>query len=420
MRNSSRALIVLMVVFATSAWGNGLNISGIGSRSAAMGDSYYAVADDYTSVFWCPAALAEVDGPEFNATVLDIIPTATYKYAAININTESIGGQNIFPNASFAQGGLAGGKFGYGFGAYASAGSGAEWDGNDLRPLTGGNYGKWKGSLKVYEFAGGVGYSPHPAVSVGGSFYIDYGLMSTNVPVPLSDTEPVLYGNMSEDLNGLGFSGAVGVKVRPHRAIDLAFTFKPKRTIKLDGTAEILELQQLGMPTSSGLSRDVSLPMELMGGVALKPWHRLLISVGTRYNFWSDAVDRFVSVYDDPAWSAFMSRGGANVKVLNWKNSYMINAGFEFKLNPTIDLRGGTFYDPSPAPDATYDFFIPNCDLTAITGGTGVHFGGFDFDLALEYVKGKERNITVATLNNVPGVHGMTVKVVNFGVTYHL
>ena len=115
-------VVILTVTFAVTALGNGLNISGIGSRSAAMGDSYYAVADDYTAVFWCPAALAEVDGPEFNGTVLDIIPTATYKNAALDINTESTGGQNIFPNASFAHGGLAGGKFGYGFGAYASAG----------------------------------------------------------------------------------------------------------------------------------------------------------------------------------------------------------------------------------------------------------------------------------------------------------
>lgn len=413
------ALVVLFTVtFAVTASGNGLNISGIGSRSAAMGDSYYAVADDYTAIFWCPAALAEVDGAEFNGTVLDIIPTATYKNAALDINTESIGGQNIFPNASFAHGGLAGGKLGYGFGAYASAGSGAKWDGNDLRPLAGGNYGKWEGALKVYEFAGGVGYSPHPAISVGGSFYVDYGLMNTYIPVPISTTPPIIYGNLTEDLTGLGISGAVGVKVRPHRTLDLAFTFKPKRTIKLDGTAEILELQ--GIPTSSGFSREVSLPMELMGGVALKPWQRLIVAVGARYNFWEDAVNRFVAVYDDPYWSSFMSASGGDVKVLNWKNSYMINAGFEFKLNQTIDLRGGTFYDPTPAPDSTYNFFIPNCDLTAITGGTGVHFGGFDFDLALEYVKGKERNITVQTPNNVPGVHGMNVKVVNFGVTYHL
>jgi long-chain fatty acid transport protein len=418
MRRSSVFAMVLTVSLVICAWGNGLNISGIGSRSAAMGDSYYAVADDYTAVFWCPAALTEVDGPEFNGTVLDIIPTATYKKATLNINTESTGGQNIFPNASFAQGGLAGGKFGYGFGAYASAGSGAEWNGNDLMPLAGGNYAKWEGSFKVYEFAGGVGYSPHPAISVGGSFYVDYGLMNTYVPVPLSTMPPIFYGNLTEDLKGFGFSGAVGVKVRPHRTLDLAFTFKPKRTIKLDGTAEILELQE--MPTSSGFSRDVSLPMELMGGVALKPWQRLIVAVGGRYNFWEDAVDRFVAVYDDPTWSGFMSASGGDVKVLNWKNSYMIHAGFEFKLNRTIDLRGGTFYDPTPAPDLTYDFFIPNCDLTAITGGTGVHFGGFDFDLALEYVKGKERNITVPTPNNVPGVHAMTVKVVNFGVTYHL
>src|SRR5512142_3359573 len=40
---------------------------GLGPRAVALGESYAGVADDVSAVYWNPAGLAELDGPEFTA-----------------------------------------------------------------------------------------------------------------------------------------------------------------------------------------------------------------------------------------------------------------------------------------------------------------------------------------------------------------
>ena len=72
---------------------------GVGARAAGMGESFVAVADDGTSIFWNPAGLAALKKNElileYNSWVADI----SYNFGAIAIPTKSAGTFALFVNA---------------------------------------------------------------------------------------------------------------------------------------------------------------------------------------------------------------------------------------------------------------------------------------------------------------------------------
>lgn len=411
-------LVVLTLALAAGAWGNGLSLNGVGTRAHAMGNAYYAIADDYSATYWNPGGLTDVDGIEINGTAMIVNPRATYKLNAFDIDTKSINGftEYLYPNASFAWGGLMGGKFGLGVGGYVPAGMGVIWSGNDLAPLVQGDTSNWSTKIGMFEIAPGAAFAPHPMISIGGAFYIDYVKTEMKFPVPMGQQ---LLGHFSEEASGIGFGGVVGAKIKPHPMFHAGFSFKPKRTITTDGTATIPELSQMGMPTSSGFSRDIRWPMEMMFGAAVMPTNKLTVGAGGRYLFWEDACDRFVATYDDANWQFFMDNTGSDEWVLNWKNTVQFNVGAEYKVHPMFDVRGGYYRDPSPTPDSTYNILLPGCDWNAVTFGTGFHVYKFDFDWVFEYMMGKERHITTQGPHNIMGDHNVNLIFLEFSGTYH-
>lgn len=414
-------LTVIVMLFAAAAWGNGIALNGVGTRASAMGNAYYGIADDYSALYWNPAGLTDIDGMEINGTFMAVYPKASYKYSQANIDTESTNGffKYIFPNGSFAYDGLLGGKMAFGVGAYVPAGMGVVWDGNDLAPLVSGDTTDWETKIGMFEIAPGAAFQLHPMISVGGAFYVDYAMTEMKFTIPMGEQ---FLGHFSEEASGIGFAGVVGVKVKPHPMFHAGFSFKPKRTVTTDGTATIPELSQMQMPSSSGFSRDLRWPMELMFGTAVMPTNKLTIGVGGRYQFWEDACDSFVATYDDEDWQQYMHNAGSDEWVLNWANTFQFNVGAEYKVHPMFDVRGGFYRDPSPGPNSTYKILLPGCDWNVVTFGTGVHVSKLDVNFAFEYLMGKERTITTPTQDNVPrtpGTHNIDMISPNISVTYH-
>jgi long-chain fatty acid transport protein len=418
---------VVGLLLAAVASGNGLSLNGVGTRAIAMGNAYYGIADDYSALYWNPAGLTDIDGIEINGTFTAVYPKATYGFRSawgdVRINTESTNGffKYIFPNGSFAYDGLLGGKMAFGVSTYVPASMGVVWGGNDLAPLVQGDTSDWETKIGMFEIAPGAAFQLHPMISIGGAFYIDYVMTEMKFPVVMGMPPNQVIGHFSEDASGIGYSGVIGVKVKPHPMFHAGFSFKPKRTITTDGTANIPELGQMTppMPTSSGFSRDVRWPMELMFGVAVMPTNKLTIGAGGRYLYWEDACDRFVATYDNPYWQDYMDRAGADEWVLNWENTVQFNVGAEYRVHPMFDVRGGYYRDPSPAPNSTYTILLPGCDWNAITFGTGAHVSKLDINFAFEYLMGKERNVNTWTADNMLGEHNINTMSLNISVTYH-
>jgi len=401
--------ISLFLLLTVSAFGNGIQLNGVGTRANSMGNAYTAIADDTTALFWNPAGLGDINGKIVSGGVTGVWPIGGYANSQMGLDIESSNSIFPFPTAGFVCGGLMDGKLSFGVAAYVPAGIGIEYDAADVAGFNPGVSINWKSKIGMFEFAPGVAYTPIPQLSIGAAFYLDYVMMDMWRGVPLGGGN---YGSYKEDSTGITYSGVVGVKVRPVDMLSFGVVFKPKRTVTMSGTAEIPEVAAM-MSTTSNFDREVSWPMEMRGGAAVNPIPGLTFAVDARYIFWEDAADVLTAVYEDANWAAAMSLGDGEKFVLTWEDTLCFNVGTEYQINPMIAVRGGYYYEKAPGPDSTHTILLPGNDMNAVTGGAGITVDRFDINVSCEYVMGKDRDVEpypdAQNPDNMAGTHTLNM-----------
>jgi long-chain fatty acid transport protein len=127
----------------------------------------------------------------------------------------------------------------------------------------------------------------------------------------------------------------------------------------------------------------------------------------------------------DPYWSLFMEASGENKMHLEWEDALQIRFGAEYMLRENLALRGGYYYDPSPATDKTMNFLLPNYTFNVFTLGLGYSLNGLVIDLGFEFLSAKERDVPYAKwlldpdfANAQPGTYDMSIVVPNISVSY--
>jgi long-chain fatty acid transport protein len=398
-KKSSILSLILAIAAAGTVLANGISLNNIGPRALGMSGAFVAIADDYTAVYWNPAGCSQLKGLTIGAFATDLIPMGTYKFDAAGIDAKTKTNHYISPNiAGYLQ--LLTGDLCVGLGAYVPAGLGAEWDGNDLKNLSGGKAFDWNSKIAVFSITPVVSYKLMPNLYFGAALNMYYGMMDMARPTM---TPPfTTYSQYTEESNGLGFGFSAGLLYKPNDMLSVGFSFKTKATITMEGTAKNTALAVLNKEETD-FSRDMSWPMWIAGGVAFKPFKGLTIAADVDFSQWSDAADYLYADYTD--W------GKKDTMHLEWEDAMQFRVGIEYMLDENITLRAGFYTDPAPAPDNTLTILLPNISYNGITVGVGYDLGNLFFDIGFEYLMGTEREITIAntTKYNMPGIQNMNI-----------
>ncbi len=412
-------LISLALVFALSAstFANGLSLNSVGSRALGMGGAFVGLANDATALYWNPAGLA---GQQSSILVFgsDVMPAATYKNAAYGVDATMKSNHYISPNA-FINYNM--GKLSLAFGVYVPAGLGAEWDGSELLPMTGGaGPFDWMSKIGVINFSPGIAYQVTDQFSVGLAVNIYYAMFDLKRPNMIdSDRNDTLdtYVQYSETSTGLGFGATIGLKYDINKMFSLGATFRTSTSVTMNGTGELV-----GTGMKSDFERDVTWPMWVAGGVAFNPKENITVTLDAQYSNWS-ALDKLTADYKNWPDGVFN---------LNWANATQIRAGFEHFINDSFGYRVGYYYDPAPAPDETVNILFPSSTNHAATIGASYKTGSFCFTGAFEHLFGAEREIAPHVPanapetvygklpENMPGIHQMDINAFSLGITYFL
>jgi len=399
MKKGLLVLFLISIFAVSSLFANGLSLNSIGARALGMGGAMVGLADDPTAIYWNPAGLAGQNSSLY-AFGTDIIPFGTYKFAPYGIDAKTKTNHYASPNlfANYSMGNLA-----FGLGIFVPAGLGAEYNGDDLKILTHGTSLKWMAKIGVIDIAPAISYKINDMFSLGLAGNIFYGMFDFDKPYKVNDTTYVQY---TESSTGIGYGVTLGALCKFSDAFQFGLSVRTKVNVDMSGDAENNAFAGTPISTKSKFDREVAWPLWAAFGIAVTPMENLTITADAQYSQWEKSEDTFVTKFKNEQWIAYGA--GRDTTYLEWENCTQIRFGAEYMASEKLALRAGYYYDPAPAPDETLTILFPSSTNNVITGGFTYYINKINIDFGLEYLMGKERDVTITT-HNMPGKHKLDI-----------
>jgi long-chain fatty acid transport protein len=423
MKSKLLALFLIVGLISFEVLPNGLSLNSVGPRAFGMGGAFVGYAKDYSAIYWNPAGLTQMQKNFIGVFATDVIPSATYKYnpsPTVNIDAKSKSNHYISPNLMANWHCMLSDKLTIGIGIYVPAGLGVEWDGNEVKALSGGYVVEWMSKIAAINFSPVVAFKVNDQLSFGAALNIFYGMFDTKRLGGIAGGKAYQY---SESSDGLGFGVTLGALYKPSKMFSVGASFRTKTSVKMEGEAEnpyMALIPGLGAPAKSDFKRDVAWPMWIAGGIAFYPTPKLVITADVQFSQWSESENEFTTEFTDAKWKQAIAPP-ANKFILKWKDATQIRFGAEYTMQDNFWLRGGFYIDPAPAPDETYNFLFPNISYTGITVGTSYLIKNIMIDFGAEYLIGKERDINPNpnTYGAMKGKHNMNIIAISLGFGYY-
>ena len=412
-------VILALLVLASLAAANGLNLNGLGTRAQAMGGAFVGIADDFSAVFWNPAGAASFRRTTFGFYAVDLIPRATYAQGPITLVVPELEAKT---DLSHYVGGLAAyykplsERVVVGLGIGTPSGLGTKWNGDDLVDLSGGTPFDWSSKIGVFSVSPLVALRLSDRLSVGATLNVNLGTFNLKRPGGDADLGegPVPLGQYEEQMTGWGFGATFGVLAKPVDKLSIGLTVRTPSTVSFKGSAQLSYLSLYDLPDSSDLTRKMTWPLWIAGGVSFRPVDRLLLSADVHWTQWSK-LDRITTEYLEETWAMFMLEGGIDSFPLYWKNATQLRFGAEYSMNASTVLRAGYYNDPAPGPFATMNLLLPTHTYDAFSVGLGKTIGDLRLDFGLEYLAGRERANDIGVFYQR---YGMSIVVPSVSVSY--
>ena len=205
--------------------------------------------------------------------------------------------------------------------------------------------------------------------------------------------------------NDWGWGWDLGLLWKPTDADRIGFNYHSQidHTISGNATFEIpsnLKPYFGGAFTNTSGDADFNTPAY----ARLSWWHtadaRLSFGADIGYTHWS-SFKSLVIKYGNPAQAAFNSPS-----IFDFRNTWFVSAGADYRLNDQWTLRGGLAYDQTPTVDAHRDPRVPDGNRKWLSIGVGYKASdslSFDFGYTHLFVEDGKINDTSATYDNLVG-----------------
>lgn len=213
---------------------------------------------------------------------------------------------------------------------------------------------------------------------------------------------------------GIGFN--VGLLAKPSESLSLGIAYRHKVKIDYDGSATFTKVPtgnaQLdtlvagALPGTVGVSTGIEFPGLLSGGVAYT-WNDWTIEGDVNWYQWS-TFDQLDLVFE--------GRSDLDRTIIEkYKSSMQYRVGLERRLNDIWRVRGGYFFDQSPAPTESISPLLPDADRHGFCVGGSWQSGRVRVDAASWYVLSKERSTEGSNRDRYDGTYKS--KALTFGLS---
>jgi long-chain fatty acid transport protein len=382
---------------APSAFAAGFALFEQGAKGMGFAGAYTAQASDPSAIFHNPAGLAFLKGKQLYIGATGVSPHSDFT------------GANPFPGEGTAEKGDAGlliPPHGYysqritesvtvGLGLHVPFGLKSAWQNPDQYT---GRYISTLAQLKGFSLNPTVAFKLEDRFAVGAGVDIRFSSveLQRRVPVVNPFTLQVVDGASvtlnSDTETGFGFN--LGVLAKPSESISVGASYRHKVKVDYGGTASFTTIptgnSQLDARVAAALptgTQSISTTIEFPG----------FASVGIAYQRQDWTVEFDFNWYQ---WSTFgrlpiTFEGRPDLSetvVEDYENSFQYRLGLERIINDAFTVRGGYFFDETPAPTESISPLLPDANRNGIALGGTWKTGAWHVDAATWFIFSPSRS----------------------------
>ncbi len=366
------------------------------ARSAAMGGAGVAFIDSGAAVFHNPANMEMYERGAVTLTFTPAFAQVTAPFAGPGTEEKSTRG--FAPLFLIGGGYRVQDRIVLGLGVYATGGIGSQF--RDVAAVNGEDLDL---SVALMELTAPISIRIIDGLSVGVAARVALAFQNSDV------IDPTTGGRLEQSQKGVGFLGFhVGIFYQPIDALRLAFTYRSRIDIDIDGTTTLAG-------TSINTRSEWWLPHSFKLGTAVGLVNdALVLALDVKLQLYAQSHDQATSILELPG-------GDVEQTVrLDWNNTVTAQLGGEYRFSPLFTLRLGYVVGNSAVPKATSGPFFPTPGiLQAVTGGVGFDISSFELGLGVVYTFAKE-NVSQPSVNGTPGEYKSNALALSIAFTYRM
>lgn len=384
---------LLLTLIGHLSFGSGYQVLLQGNRITGMGNLGVMMYSDASSLFFNPGAMGFMDHNSVQIGFNPIFASNTYWNSETENSSYTSNSDNPMgtPFHAFAVWGPGESKFKFGIGAMTPFGSGVNWGntwaGRDLlNELT----------LRAIQIQPTVAYKISDKLAIGAGLDVTIGSVNLMRTVLLdARDEGSDYSEGSVTLDGkatTAFGYNIGIFYTPSDKIDIGISYRSEVEMKLeDGSVDFKVPSSVAAFFPEGNTFDSSLPLPSVLTAGLTYHLSENLEIGTQFDW--------------VGWGAYESldfdfenntpRLEDTSSPRNYKDSWVIHLGGEYRLENNLQLRAGFYFDKTPVQDGYMTPETPDNDRIGLTAGLGYSISDkFQIDLSFLYIHSSQREQT--------------------------
>ncbi len=394
-----------MLLFAIATWSahaGGYQVRLQGQKQTGIGLIGTPFNFGASSMFYNPGALSMMKNKyDFSLGASFIMGKAVFQKDATDYQAKTdnpIGTPFYFYGA-----GKITDKLAVGLGVYTPFGTSTKWDDDWAGQMLIQNI-----SLQAIYYQLTASYQINEKIGIGAGFVYATGKVKLNKALPYNNSEVNLEGNTSN----IGFN--VGIYFKPNDKFSFGIDYRSKIIMKMedgDATFTVPSALSSNLPKDNKFDAELPMPANLDFGLAFNVNEKLTLAAEVNWVMWS-TYDSLIFTFKE---------SGDLLNTANpreYKDSWIIRIGGQYKLNDKLTFRAGGYYDPTPTNEKYFNPETISLNTTGLTLGLSYQpIENLSIDLSYLHLFGQEAEKAYEP-DNFSGKYKTQVSIPGIGISY--
>lgn len=399
------ALLCLMA--GSVLWAGGYQVSLHGQKQIGMGLIGTSLNLDASAAFYNPGGLALMpDQVSILAGASGIIASTAFQAATPSVyqaKTDNPLGTPFY----FYAAGMITDRLAAGLAVNTPYGNSLKWEDGWI-----GRFLIEEISLMAITVQPTLSYKITENLSAGAGFVYTYGAVELQRALPVQGGSSEGRVNIEGSTSSYGFNA--GIMYAADNGLNVGLSYRSQIDMEVDDADATFSVPASlqGMFRDSKVATMLPLPANLDFGLSYQFTPDLMVGMALNYVFWDAYESLAFDFADNPSLN--------NVSPRDFSNTLIYRLGAQYRINESLYLRAGGYYDPSPVNEIYFSPETPSLDNLAFTGGFSfLPSANLSIDFSLLYIMGLEGERTFEPLN-FGGIYKSNIVIPGVGISYSL